>query len=61
MYNALVEMHEIKETEYNPESDTIKCANHEQVLDIVLKHFYKKPSGIEKYGWSKSSDLSNFL
>jgi hypothetical protein len=45
MYNAVEEMSHKKEEEHNPGSDTIKCHNHDQVLDIVLRHFYSAPTG----------------
>lgn len=61
MYNALVELHEKKECEYHPNEDTIKCHKHDEILDLVLKHFYAKPTGEKKYDWCNSSDLSNLL
>lgn len=61
MYNALVRLDQIKEQEYNPNSETIRCHNHAQILDIALKYFYAKPTGERKYDWSKSADLSNFI
>ena len=61
MYNALVELHEKKECEYHPNEDTIKCHKHDEILDLVLKHFYAKPTGERQYEWSKTEDLSNLI
>ncbi len=61
MYEALVELHEKKEVEYHPGEETVKCHDHEEILDLVLKHFYRSPTGERKYDFSKSSDLTNFI
>jgi len=61
MYNALLEMHDRKECEYHPDEDTIKCPNHEEIMDIVLKHFYANPTEERKYDWANTGDLSNLI
>lgn len=61
MYDAICEYHEMREMHYHPGEETIKSHDHDIVLDLVLKHFYKKPTGEKRYDWSRSGDLSNLL